>query len=80
MGGGFTTSFPCHSKTYENVGPVARYREGGRQTNREHTSSRADPRAAMTYMFFPADAAVVNLRRKEAIFLQGGIQGEARLV
>jgi len=32
--------------------------------------SRARPveaRAAITYMFFPADAAVVNLRRKEAI-------------
>jgi hypothetical protein len=33
----------------------------------ESSASPVDASAAITYIFFPADAAVVNLRRKEAI-------------
>ena len=41
----------------------------------ESRASPVDASAAITYMFFPADAAVVNLRRKEAILRGKGRKG-----
>ena len=58
------------SYTHENVRPA--------QVVRVIRPSRLDAGIAVTYMVFPADAAVVNLRRNEAI-LKGefGARGES---